>query len=59
LDNGRILAGHEVMQIVCVSDSDSKPAFGLQDLAIGEGGKVIRKVANCFQRDPAISVFRY
>ena len=59
LDNGRILVGHKVMQIVCVSDSDSQPAFGGQDLAIGERGKVIRKVANRFQRDPTVSVFRY
>jgi hypothetical protein len=27
LDNGRILAGHELMRVVCVSDSDSQPAF--------------------------------
>jgi hypothetical protein len=59
LDNSRTLAGHEVMQIICVSDSDSQPAFRGQDLANGEGGKAVRKVANCFQRDTAISVFRY
>jgi hypothetical protein len=59
LDNGRILAGHKLMPIVYVSDSDSQPAFGGQDLTIGEGGKVVCKVANCFQCDPAISVSCY
>jgi hypothetical protein len=59
LDNGRILAGHKLMPIVCVSDSDSQPAFGGQDLTIGEGGKVVCKVANSFQHDPAISVSCY
>lgn len=59
LSDGRVLAGHELMQIVRVSNSDSQPAFGSQDLAIGEREKVVCKTANCLQRDPAIRVLRH
>jgi hypothetical protein len=59
LNDGRVFAGHELMQIVRVSEGDSQPAFGSQDLAICEREKVVCKTANCLQRDPAIRVLRH
>jgi hypothetical protein len=58
-NDGRIFAGPEPMQLVCVSDGDSQPAFRGQDLAIDERREVVRKVANALQCDPAISVLRH
>lgn len=58
-DDGRIFAGHEPMQLVCVSDGDAQPAFQGQDLAIGKRREVVRKVANTLPRDPTIRVLRH
>lgn len=59
LDDGRVLVRHKKMHVVCISDSDSQPALGGQDLAVGEGGEVVNKVADGLQRDPPISILRH